>query len=144
MKVAIPPPPISYTYSWVVASWGSCSKTCGGGMQYRDATCTRNDGIAVEASFCATSRPLTAQSCNTHSCTTTTPISGKCGNANATPTATQPSQYLCDSGTATTVWKDSFYWYWSCNGINGGTTVSCSAPYVSNPTYTYSWRTSSW
>jgi hypothetical protein len=54
-------------------------------------------------------------------------INGACGPANGVPTNTAPSSGLCSAGTATAV-TGSGPWAWNCQGANGGTTASCSAP----------------
>ncbi|MDR0651512.1 MAG: hypothetical protein LBG59_09255 [Candidatus Peribacteria bacterium] len=56
------------TYSWNTSSYGSCSKTCGGGTQTRTVTCKGSDGTTVADSYCSGTRPTTSQSCNTQSC----------------------------------------------------------------------------
>jgi hypothetical protein len=55
------------------------------------------------------------------------PVNGQCGPANGTPTSTKPTTGLCSVGTATSV-SGSGPWTWGCNGSNGGTNASCSAP----------------
>jgi hypothetical protein len=57
----------SCTYSYSYGGWGSCSVSCGGGTQYRSATCYRSDGAVVGNSYCGAAAP-TAQSCNTQAC----------------------------------------------------------------------------
>ena len=56
------------SYSWQSGSWGSCSKSCGGGTQTRSVSCKRSDGQTVSASYCSGSKPATSQSCNTQAC----------------------------------------------------------------------------
>jgi hypothetical protein len=56
----------SCTYSYSYGGWGSCSASCGGGTQYRSATCYRSDGTAVDNAYCGAA--VTAQSCNTQAC----------------------------------------------------------------------------
>jgi len=57
----------------------------------------------------------------------TAPINGSCGSANGSSTTTAPTTNLCSAGAATTV-SGAGPWTWSCNGSNGGTNASCSAP----------------
>ena len=69
-----------YSYSWWTGAWSNCSVTCGGGTQTRAVVCVRNhpgqtghvgDWMDVADSFCTSSglsKPITSQSCNTHSC----------------------------------------------------------------------------
>jgi len=64
-----PPPDVDHTsYAWVSGGWGSCSKSCGGGTQVQTVVCQRNDGVAVDESFCDGDKPASAQTCNTEAC----------------------------------------------------------------------------
>jgi hypothetical protein len=60
-----------------------------------------------------------------------TPINGACGSASGVAVTTAPTTGLCSAGTATTV-TGSGPWAWTCNGSNGGTNASCSAPIVAS------------
>lgn len=60
-------------------------------------------------------------------------FNGTCGSANAGKYATAPSTDLCTLGAAGSV-TGSGPWYWSCNGINGGTNASCSATKITDGT----------
>jgi hypothetical protein len=57
-------------------------------------------------------------------------IDGVCGSAAGVPSRSAPVVGLCSAGNATTVTKDTTgtpdQWRWDCNGINGGSNVSCS------------------
>jgi len=55
-------------------------------------------------------------------------INGSCGSSESQASITAPSSNLCSTGNATTVTSGSGSFTWSCNGINGGTPTSCSAP----------------
>ena len=51
---------------------------------------------------------------------------GACGSSNGQTLTTTPTLNLCSKGTASAV-DGSGPWAWSCAGVNGGTTASCSA-----------------
>jgi hypothetical protein len=64
-----PPSTPSYSYRWATSSYGTCSKTCGGGTRTRSVSCKRNDGLQVGTRFCsASTKPQTTRSCNTQIC----------------------------------------------------------------------------
>ena len=54
------------------------------------------------------------------------PVNGQCGNAAGKPFIAAPVADLCVSGTASAVAKGDS-WSWSCNGLNGGSSISCTA-----------------
>ncbi|MBW7954534.1 S-layer homology domain-containing protein [Candidatus Gracilibacteria bacterium] len=56
-----------------------------------------------------------------------TPISGVCGIATIA-TKTVPTGNLCNSGNPTIVTSLTGSFTWNCNGISGGSNISCSAP----------------
>ena len=56
-----------------------------------------------------------------------TAINGTCGTSNNQSLTVAPTTNLCTTGTASSV-SGSGPWSWTCGGVNGGTTVSCSAP----------------
>ena len=71
--------------------------------------------------------------CNGNYSSSASGINGSCGTATTSglaltvaPIAVPPSTVLCASGNATAV-AGSGPWSWQCTGVNGGTTVSCSA-----------------
>lgn len=55
-------------------------------------------------------------------------LNGACGTANGVAAATAPTANLCATGTASTVVTNASNYTWTCSGMNGGTTASCSAP----------------
>jgi|GEM_PF-3010611 hypothetical protein len=52
---------------------------------------------------------------------------GKCGSANGGTFSSAPTTNLCNSNNASEVILVGSTWKWSCSGISGGTTASCSA-----------------
>ena len=57
-----------FNYEWYAGSFGSCSKTCGGGVKTREVYCKRSDGARVSNSFCSGTKPSSTTSCNNFSC----------------------------------------------------------------------------
>ena len=57
-------------------------------------------------------------------------VNGVCGTAAGVASATAPTANLCTSGTTTGAANANGAWAWTCNGANGGTNASCSAPLV--------------
>jgi hypothetical protein len=70
-------------------------------------------GITADHDLTATFAPLA-------------PVPGICGSSNDGTLTTPPNTNLCTSGTASAV-SGSGPWSWTCAGLNGGTTSSCSA-----------------
>ena len=66
---------------------------------------------------------------------TPTSINGVCGSVNNTIVPTIPITNLCSIGTASSV-IGSGPWSWTCVGLNGGTTASCSVQKTVDPTPT--------
>ncbi len=56
-------------------------------------------------------------------------VNGVCGTANGVAVSSKPTANLCSSGAGTTV-SGSGPWTWSCQGSNGGSNASCSAPFL--------------
>ncbi|UBS31548.1 hypothetical protein LBX01_08455 [Altererythrobacter sp. N1] len=55
-------------------------------------------------------------------------IDGSCGSAAGADFTTAPSgPNLCEYGNPTSVTQDTCSWKWTCNGIHGGTNMSCQA-----------------
>lgn len=54
-------------------------------------------------------------------------VDANCGVANGSATASKPLADLCSSGSASDVSGEG-PWRWTCQGLNGGMTVSCAAP----------------
>ncbi|XP_064632863.1 A disintegrin and metalloproteinase with thrombospondin motifs 9-like [Lineus longissimus] len=53
---------------WKFGEWSECSTTCGGGFQYRDATCVDDQGVSYPDSECSTSKKITSQNCQELRC----------------------------------------------------------------------------
>ncbi|MCX6717501.1 MAG: hypothetical protein NTU76_02405 [Candidatus Taylorbacteria bacterium] len=61
----------------------------------------------------------------------TTVVNGTCGSANGVAVSSAPTANLCSSNIVTiSTIGGTGPWTWSCSGINGGTTTSCSAPVI--------------
>lgn len=58
-----------------------------------------------------------------------------CGSAHNTSTVVTPTINLCSDGSTPHVSAGGSRWTWSCTGLNGGTTDSCSAVKVTNGQY---------
>lgn len=57
--------------AWVSSAFGSCTQSCGIGVQSRTVTCMQTQNGAqtsVGDSFCTSTKPLTTQACNTTPC----------------------------------------------------------------------------
>jgi Divergent InlB B-repeat domain len=75
-----------------------------------------------------TTGPVNAN-CTVTATFTNAPVNGACGSAsNSTVVTSAPSSNLCSTGTATTVASGTTAYTWGCNGANGGSNTSCSAP----------------
>ncbi|KAJ0026622.1 hypothetical protein NQD34_017622 [Periophthalmus magnuspinnatus] len=72
--VVAPHPRETYTYVYEVGTYGACSATCNGGMQYRTVECWIQDPQhprVVEETYCITQRlqrPASQKACNMHPC----------------------------------------------------------------------------
>ncbi len=55
-------------------------------------------------------------------------VNGQCGSADSQVLTSEPSgSALCSSGTASSESGNGHPWTWSCIGLNGGSTASCTA-----------------
>ena len=52
---------------------------------------------------------------------------GSCGTANGVATLTEPTGFLCNTGTSSLVQSDQGKFIWTCTGSGSGSTASCSA-----------------
>ena len=86
-------------------------------MPYGITTDGTNLYVADQGNY--TIRKISAQS-----------LDGQCGTAAGKPFIAAPVADLCVSGTASAVTKGDS-WSWNCNGLNGGSSTSCSAVIVS-------------
>ena len=60
------------------------------------------------------------------------PVNGVCDSANGQSFTSAPTTNLCSAGITTAV-TGTGPWNWTCGGINGGTTASCSANLNTSP-----------
>ncbi|XP_025423198.1 A disintegrin and metalloproteinase with thrombospondin motifs 9-like isoform X2 [Sipha flava] len=53
---------------WSFTEWTPCSKTCGSGVQYREAHCVNDNGESMEESSCNDSEKIVLRTCGTEKC----------------------------------------------------------------------------
>jgi len=112
---------------------GTCGSSNGANLSSAPSTNLCNNGSATTV----TGSGPWAWNCNglntgsNVSCATgAIPVNGACGSSNGANLSSAPSTNLCNNGSATTV-TGSGPWAWSCTGVSGGTTASCSATKLS-------------
>ncbi|MDD4409112.1 MAG: hypothetical protein PHW52_00485 [Candidatus Pacebacteria bacterium] len=66
-------------------------------------------------------------SCSANSSSLNKRVNGECGPANGGEFGPSPNQQLCSYGNPSEVKVGSSSWIWTCLGLNGGGTASCSA-----------------
>lgn len=72
------------TYTWTAGAWDDCSKSCSGGIQTRQVTCTGSDStINNPAALCGDARPVAERPCNTQKCVSYYWKAGEWGQCNA-------------------------------------------------------------
>lgn len=124
------------TYTWYEGGYvTACSKPCGGGTQTQVVECRRDDGVAVDDSFCTGTKPTSVRSCNIQACESTytwnvgpwgTQCSKTCGGGEVSRTVT------CQDQNGTVV-ADSF-----CSASpKPATTQACNTDPC--PSFTYDW-----
>ncbi|MDX2217452.1 MAG: hypothetical protein SF172_00315 [Burkholderiales bacterium] len=59
-------------------------------------------------------------------------VNGQCGSSNGVAISVRPTVDLCSAGTASSV-AGSGPWTWTCAGMNGGASASCSAQRAAAP-----------
>ncbi|XP_066843817.1 ADAMTS-like protein 1 isoform X2 [Anser cygnoides] len=99
---------------WMVTSWSSCTRSCGGGIQMRRVTCQRltAKGSSVpmsnEACVQVSKRPVDTQNCNRQPCVEWVASSwGQCNGPCIGPRlAVQHRQILCQTKDGTSVSSD--------------------------------------
>ncbi len=55
------------------------------------------------------------------------PVNGECGSANGSRVRNTPVSDLCSAGSSTEVSRSGDNYYWTCSGINSGSSANCSA-----------------
>ncbi|MCB9371078.1 thrombospondin type-1 domain-containing protein [Candidatus Woesearchaeota archaeon] len=110
----------SYTYSWNVGSWGSCSAVCGG-IQTRSVSCQRNDGVIVADSFCSGVKPATSQSCGASSCNSFHWDAGSWGSCSVSCGGGIQSRSVGCYDSSNSLVSDSY-----CSGSKPSTSQSCN------------------
>ena len=59
-------------------------------------------------------------------------LDGVCGSSHDKGFIMMPSTNLCSTGSANNVIENGTSWGWSCSGLNGGNSISCSANNITN------------
>ncbi|MDD4409495.1 MAG: hypothetical protein PHW52_02455, partial [Candidatus Pacebacteria bacterium] len=115
---------------------GQCGTSDGGTFTTIPATNLCATGTATTVSgagpwywTCQGANGGTAASCSASK--TPDPVNGQCGASNGSALTGIPTQSLCALGTPSVV-SGTGPWTWTCTGLNGGTTASCSATKVTN------------
>ncbi|MCB2050564.1 MAG: hypothetical protein KDE63_03955 [Novosphingobium sp.] len=98
------------------------STTPGGG-----ALCSSGTASAVSATSDTYLWSCTASGV-TSNCSAPKVSAGICGAATSIESSTAPTDDLCALGNDSPVIDDVVEWSWTCAGLNGGATVSCTAP----------------
>ena len=136
---------------------GGVNISCAAGVQAKekkiDGVCGNTDGTSVAAApatdlcasgtasgvsgegpwswACSGSNGGAVGSCSANKIVPPKPpglaVNGQCGAANGTMVSSQPSDDLCGAGEVSGPVGNG-PWNWSCVGVNGGMTVSCTAP----------------
>ncbi|MDX9689235.1 MAG: hypothetical protein EOM37_00350 [Proteobacteria bacterium] len=87
-------------------------------------TAALEDHAAVKA---ASSVPAVAEVAPVSIEASTNPVDASCGVANGLAVSVAPSADLCTKGRASAL-TGTGPWRWTCEGINGGMSISCAAP----------------
>ena len=115
--------------NWTVGEWGSCSKTCGTGVQYRDVTCRAGYDCS------SYTKPVASQACNTQTCVTYNWYLGPWTDCNKTcGGGTTSRDVYCKSSAGAKV-SDSY-----CKTSKPASTVSCNT----QACITYNWYVGAW
>ncbi|MGO9375682.1 MAG: carboxypeptidase regulatory-like domain-containing protein [Syntrophobacteraceae bacterium] len=129
-------------WTWTCAgAYGGTPADCSAKLEVIGAcgSATANSYTKPTSNFCSSGTPSavtgegpwnwTCAGSNggaTARCSAKLEADGVCGTANGSNSLTKPVSNLCAKGTASTV-AGTGPWDWSCVGLNGGTTVGCSA-----------------
>lgn len=114
----------TYPSSLNQTNFTTCAQDLVGGLLAAGISSTDAALVAGLALTKAAGIPLTIP--GTTSAVPTSSVNGTCGTSNGASSATAPSSNLCSTGSTSSVTGNG-PWTWSCAGINGGTTATCSA-----------------
>jgi LruC domain-containing protein len=125
---------VSCSYAWTPTAWSSCSTTCGGGVQSRNVTCVRSDGVTVADTFCAGAAPASNQACtDVSSCSYAWYTSAYSACSGLCDVGTQSRTVYCKRSDGAQV-ADAF-----CGGAAPASSQSCALSACS-----YDWSIGSW
>lgn len=131
----------AYTYNWFQGGYGTCSKSCGGGIQTQTVSCQRSDGTDVGDSYCSGTKPNSSRTCNAQSCTGGSSYSW-------VPSSWSACSKTCGGGTqirSVNCQRDDGVYVGDsyCSGTKPGTSQTCNTQSCTS-SYTYNWMTGSW
>ncbi|MDD4617245.1 MAG: hypothetical protein PHW76_09095, partial [Alphaproteobacteria bacterium] len=107
---------------------GVCGSADGAGMTSKPTTnlCSKGTPSTVAGSGPWTWSCAGENGGGNASCKALLKVNGNCGSADGAVLASKPTTNLCSKGTPSTV-AGSGPWTWTCQGQNGGSSVSCKA-----------------
>ncbi|HOS88135.1 MAG TPA: hypothetical protein PLG37_01500, partial [Candidatus Pacearchaeota archaeon] len=109
---------------------GSCGTSNGGTFSSAPTTNLCSAGTASSVTTNSTTYTWTcagAYGGTTASCSANRTVNGSCGTSNGQSFYVPPTTNLCNAGNASSVTTNSTQFTWTCSGINGGSTASCSS-----------------
>ncbi|MFI3222659.1 MAG: fibronectin type III domain-containing protein, partial [Methylococcaceae bacterium] len=118
------------TYEVTATPGGATCRVSFPGKVFSTASCSvvgLTNGTSYTFRVKATNDWGSALSNSSNAATPQSLFDGSCGTANGVATLTEPTGFLCNTGTSSLVQSDQGKFIWTCAGSGGGSTASCSA-----------------